>query len=423
MEKQQNLNNCDSMTSVTVKDYSPAPEYQDPPPAYKNASLKSSPMVQVTKIVAVAVVAIAGMLSFALVFSAWLSSSNSNNTACQYQQSPLEALLPPEALKSMLVLGQGLPHMSAEALVAPQGNDLESAESKVEDKSNNNKDKDSSEEDNSNSGEDSSDSLFKFPVELNLHEHMFERNHRSHMNCIIEKKKAEEIVDEQSKPLPPLLGINMSTDPRYLHFTGEKMAISCDSGNDHRQAPPMSGMEGRPPPPNMANLAMRMEPPQQNMIPMSSSGSNSIPIHIIGPIPLTKAESQQFQAQAQQQHMPQFFNQQSHGSPFGMPPVHMIPVLVPNGQSGSVEESDRIYLEPQGPQMPPHLIHPQQLNVGAQSNEIRERALPYPIPIMPRQHAQHIIRPRSTDSVLEAAANKRVKRCACDCACKNQHQE
>jgi hypothetical protein len=124
---------------------------------------------------------------------------------------------------------------------------------------------------------------------------MFDKKHRSHMNCVIEKKKAEEIVDEQSKPLPAILGLNMTTDPRYLHFTGEKMAISCESGNFHRQMPLVP-----PPPP-----ARQQPRPQQQQLPLhlseminsaiAAAGSASVPVHIIGPIPFTQQEQRRGQ--------------------------------------------------------------------------------------------------------------------------------
>jgi len=342
-----------------VKDYNSAVDYQDPPPAYRNSSAKMSPMVQTAKIIAMAAVAIAGMLSFAIVFAAWLNSST--NAACQYQASTIETIIPPQALKSMLM----------------GANDLDSAESKVE----SNKKDSSEEERDNNSGEDAV-TMFKLPVELSLQEHMFERNQRSHMNCIIEKKKAEEIVDEQAKPLPPLLGINISTDPRYLHFTGEKMAISCDSGNDHRQAPPLPLMHMDGPP---------MHPPMG-----MPSGSGNIPIHIIGPIPLG-----------------QLGHHEPHPMGMGMgmhPPQqsNLVPIIIPQSS-----EEGQIFVPPPQHFAPVQVPHQQ----VPHSNEIRERALHHPIPIMPRQHVQHVIRPRSTDAVEK----KRVKRCSCDCACKNPH--
>jgi len=253
---------------------------------------------------------------------------------------------------------------------------------------------------------------------------MFERNHRSHMNCVIEKKKAEEIVDEQSKPLPALLGINLTTDPRYLHFTGEKMAISCDSGNDHRQAPQQQQQQQGPV--TMHQMPIMMHPSSHNsqMRPsfgntppqalndllssaLAAAGSSSLPIHIIGPIPLGHGEGprEQYQSESQQfptgpqsyeQHpfhphmLPRGFSprreSQIHvNGPFeslGLPP-HLIPVLVPQGNQ-IIEDSSSA--SEQSSPSGPFFFGPQGL---PQSSETRERALPQPIPIMPRAHVQH----------------------------------
>ncbi|ODN04220.1 hypothetical protein Ocin01_02481 [Orchesella cincta] len=479
MEKQQQ--NCDSMTTVTVKDFNTQMDYQEPPPAYR--PMKTSPMVQVAKIVAIAAVAIAGMLSFAIVFSAWLTNSSCQQQLQQLQhqqqqhqhqqfaaQPSFEALIQPESLKSLLALGTTGPasSLTKEDKDNEKANDLDSAESKASDNASKNDSSSSEEEeDNNNSGEEAV-TMLKLPVELSFQEHMFERGHRSHMNCIIEKKKAEEIVDEQSKPLPPLLGINMSTDPRYLHFTGEKMAISCDSGNDHHHAPHggMPMMEQGPPPPprhHHHHHPMPMPfgsgnsgvsgPAQTLASAIAAASSSSVPIQIIGPIPLSSNSEQSF---------PQFFQSASGGSsgPFGNLGLgaQMIPILVSQGNSvddspnqGNTAESiflgpvvappanqphHQIHYQPQQQHSsqqhssldaqfpflphPPAPSHPFQFSpAGPQqhSAEIRERAVPHPIPIMPRAHVQHVIRPRSVDNVV-----KRMKRCACDCACRN-HQE
>ena len=243
---------------------------------------------------------------------------------------------------------------------------------------------------------------------------MFEKNQRSHMNCVIEKKKAEEIVDEQSKPLPPFLGIlNMSTDPRYLHFTGEKMAISCDSGNDHRSMPPqlhaphpgvplfMDMFHGPPPP----------HAPSHPFASLTGSDSSHVPLQIIGPIPLPS-------------HPADLLAQ--HSGFTGPSGPQMIPILVPDNQqpngspSFSIEDLGPIFFQNgnhlQGPsqssqshpqvqfQIPPQPfnLHRQpfqsqsmpsqsqaQVPLSVQSSEIRERALHHPIPIVPRHHIQH----------------------------------
>jgi hypothetical protein len=301
--------------------------------------------------------------------------------------------------------------------------------------------KESSEE--AESGEDLS--ILKLPLELNLHEHMFEKNQRSHMNCVIEKKKAEEIVDEQSKPLPPFLGLlNMSTDPRYLHFTGEKMAISCDSGNDHRQHPQLPSHHA--PHPGLPLFMDMLQAPAHHaqashpFPSLTAPDSAHLPLQIIGPIPFP-AHSADLLAQ-----------HSGFSAPSG---PQMIPIIVPDNQhqqsqqqshhglpSLSIEDLGPIFFQQgnqlQGPppqthfQIPPQPFNvhrqpyhhqsmsqsQQQVPLSAQSSEIRERGLHQPIPIVPRHHIQHIIRPRSTDAVEKPEAS-RVKRCACDCACKN----
>lgn len=54
------------------------------------------------------------------------------------------------------------------------------------------------------------------------------------MNCVIEKRKSEEMTDHQAKNVALPFGVNMTTDPRYEHVTGERMVIFCESGNDDK---------------------------------------------------------------------------------------------------------------------------------------------------------------------------------------------
>lgn len=61
-----------------------------------------------------------------------------------------------------------------------------------------------------------------------------EKNQRSRMNCVVEKKRAEEVMDHQPKTVRLPFGVNITTDPRYEHITGERMAIYCESGHDQR---------------------------------------------------------------------------------------------------------------------------------------------------------------------------------------------
>lgn len=54
------------------------------------------------------------------------------------------------------------------------------------------------------------------------------------MNCIVEKKRAEEVVDHQPKTVRLPFGVNLTTDPRFERLTGERMVIICESGNVQR---------------------------------------------------------------------------------------------------------------------------------------------------------------------------------------------
>lgn len=60
---------------------------------------------------------------------------------------------------------------------------------------------------------------------------LMERNQKSKLNCIVEKKRADEIIDHQAKMAQLPFGINLRTDPRYEHISGERIAIVCESGN------------------------------------------------------------------------------------------------------------------------------------------------------------------------------------------------
>lgn len=47
------------------------------------------------------------------------------------------------------------------------------------------------------------------------------------MNCVIERRRAEELVDSQARGP---FGLNLNGEPQK-RITGERMAIFCESGN------------------------------------------------------------------------------------------------------------------------------------------------------------------------------------------------
>lgn len=100
---------------------------------------------------------------------------------------------------------------------------------------------DSNSESESNESDEEEDKVtpihIKLPLQLDLDDlagAIVDKNQRSKMNCIVEKKRAEEVVDHQPKTVRLPFGVNLTTDPRYEHITGERMVILCESGSLQR---------------------------------------------------------------------------------------------------------------------------------------------------------------------------------------------
>lgn len=55
-------------------------------------------------------------------------------------------------------------------------------------------------------------------------------NGKGHVNCVIERKTANQIIASEPKKLFTPYG-NITTDPRLIHLTGEKLVFSCHSGD------------------------------------------------------------------------------------------------------------------------------------------------------------------------------------------------
>lgn len=109
-------------------------------------------------------------------------------------------------------------------------NDIEATE-------NTNNSDDDSDSSSESDEEDRTPIHFKLPLQLDFDDlagALIEKNQKSRMNCVVEKKKAEEVVDHQSKTVRLPFGLNLTTDPRYERLSGERMAIFCESGNFQR---------------------------------------------------------------------------------------------------------------------------------------------------------------------------------------------
>lgn len=91
--------------------------------------------------------------------------------------------------------------------------------------------------DSSESEEDRIPIQIKVPLQLDFDDlagALMEKNQKSRMNCIVEKKRADQIVDHQPKTVQLPFGLNLTTDPRFERISGERMVIFCESGNVQR---------------------------------------------------------------------------------------------------------------------------------------------------------------------------------------------
>lgn len=61
-------------------------------------------------------------------------------------------------------------------------------------------------------------------------------NGNEKVNCVIERKAANQIITSESKHLVTPFG-NITTDPKLIHLTGEKLVFSCgDKESNNEEA-------------------------------------------------------------------------------------------------------------------------------------------------------------------------------------------
>lgn len=240
MEKEQ----PESIATIPMKaEYAPSEVYSsEPPPAYHRP--KSS-AVQVAKIVAVTIVLVSIILGGFLLASAYVSA----NASCKHLEQELQLLTE---------TADRLQPLQPEALIqeepfhkpTPQPPRTEEPVKKLKEIVDNNVPEPSENVDHPDNSPDSNESEeeeekvtpihIKLPLQLDLDDlasSIIDRNQRSKMNCIIEKKRAEEVVDHKPKSIQLPFGLNVTTDPRFEHVTGERMVILCESGSLQRHTP------------------------------------------------------------------------------------------------------------------------------------------------------------------------------------------
>jgi hypothetical protein len=50
------------------------------------------------------------------------------------------------------------------------------------------------------------------------------------MNCVVERRRAEELIDTPAKIMQLPFGLNLTSEPKKQKVTGERISIFCDDG-------------------------------------------------------------------------------------------------------------------------------------------------------------------------------------------------
>ncbi|XP_022915758.2 uncharacterized protein [Onthophagus taurus] len=229
----------ESLATVTIKpDYAPSESFSssEPPPAYHKPH---SSAVQVAKIISFTVIAVTVILGCFMLASAYVSATAS----CRELEQEMELLAAASAADRFQPLQpEALAQDESQALAAAkqqqQQEELKEEKSKkaleemVDNKIEENQ---KSDEDSSSSEEDDKIIHIKMPLELDfddLANSVMDKNQKSKLNCIVERKRAEQVVDHQPKTIQLPFGLNLTTDPKFEHISGERMAILCESGHE-----------------------------------------------------------------------------------------------------------------------------------------------------------------------------------------------
>jgi hypothetical protein len=346
----------DSMATVQMKsDYAASEVYStagsEAPPAYRHHSSS----VKIAKIIALTVIASSFIIGSFVLASTYLQA----RATCDQMQT-LDSVLERELM--LEALQQELPN--AEALLQSKSeihdNDIskdqkDESEKKTEapQTSDNESENDSSFSDSDESGEMNRIHI-KLPLELDLSElanAILENNQKSRMNCVVERRRAEEFIDEPSKTMQLPFGVNLTTDPKRKRVTGERMAIFCESGVEPKQEQQAEQIP-----------QFMMPPPQRYPISFGA---------IPQQVPLTHMPMQMPPHMQQQQQLPQF-----------SPPQFMIRQM-PQQQQQRPPQPMMHQMPPPIHQMPPNLPVPDQVMQAPRPEQpevrIQLQRIPFPI--------------------------------------------
>ncbi|XP_034254076.1 putative cyclin-dependent serine/threonine-protein kinase DDB_G0272797/DDB_G0274007 isoform X3 [Thrips palmi] len=316
---------CDYLRHEKRPIYSGLKTYYHFPPSCPVQAYQrpKSAIVQVAQIAAVTVVLVSLILGSFMFAAAYVQS----NSVCQDAYNELEGRMN-QLLEERAALGP-----QSQALVGDlQGDDQDADQQPLsasqhakreEPRQDKESAKDSDKDDDDQENSVDPPIHLKLPLQLDFDElagALMERNQRSRMNCVVEKRRAEEVVDHQPRTVRLPFGLNLTTDPRYEHVSGERMAIFCESGNDQRHVPmeqmagPIVQQQQGPMPFSQQQLQQQMQRQheqqmqQQHQQQMQQQLQQQIQMHLQQ---LHQHQMQrQHEQQMQQQQPPQHFQQQ-----------------------------------------------------------------------------------------------------------------
>jgi len=237
---------------VTIKpDYAPSEMYStsEAPPAYHNPRPAS---VQITKMISMTVILVSLILGGCILAASYINA----NASCRHLEEELQLLTESMAYDPVVPAAPAVPNKPEALVQEPEAlKDQKSEESKqpsntkvdIEIDENSSGSSSSSSSEESNSDSDSSDDEdagttsnlssqipihIRLPIQFDEILNSLDRKEgKNKMNCVVEKKHADRIIEHKAKTIPLPFGVNLTSDPGLERVSGERITIVCESGS------------------------------------------------------------------------------------------------------------------------------------------------------------------------------------------------
>uniref|UniRef100_A0A182Q2W2 Uncharacterized protein n=1 Tax=Anopheles farauti TaxID=69004 RepID=A0A182Q2W2_9DIPT len=240
-------------------------------------------------------------------------------------------------------------------------------------KEDSNESADSEDEDDSSNDGESDESIdmnnhhhVNLPLDLHLTDlasAILRENQKSRMNCIVERRRSEELVDSPPKMVRLPFGMDLTSDPKQQKVTGERIAIFCESGNELKNEDAEPVRQILIPIPPVRSFGPITHLPQQ-MGPAPQAIIRQMPRPIF-PMPLMNQHQQPPQQPQQLPPIPAQMMQAPHpDSPMGRPNFHPFLQQLPQIMAAQMHQQQSAP-QPQ-PGMPPRTevrIHLQRIPI------------------------------------------------------------